>query len=455
MLKGAVRPVRFLGLVCAVSCLLAVSSAHAQFAGVYVDPDGVLRMKVTADPSGMLTQERINAARIALDPKVAVQSPLRKISLNRLEKAIKDRLAAGESPSDEMLSLAGLTRIQYVFYFPDTQDIVIAGKAEGWLTDPAGRVRGLSSGQPVILLEDLVAMLRLFGPTQDASPVIGCSIDPTQDGLAKMQNFLRSVGGSATPADTNFIAEGLRTNLGLQTITVMGVPADTHVAEVMVEADYRMKLIGIGLEPAPVKMKSYVELADAGQVSRNAMQRWYFVPNYEAVRTSDDGLAMELVGAGVRLVGEDEMVSTDGSRGQAATANKASHMFVTAFTKLYSKIADNSPVYAQLRNVIDLAIAAAYIQDQDFYEQAGWTMEVFSDESQFPIATRPTPKQVETAVNAIWRGHTLMTPVGGGVEIDARAALSGDSMTVETDGTIDAARKSVKLELAAGQWWWD
>ena len=59
----------------------------------------------------------------------------------------------------------------------------------------------------------------------------------------------------------------------------------------MVEADYRMKLIGIGLEKPPVKLVSYVDRAKPSDVSRNAMQRWFFVPDYKCVRESDDKLA--------------------------------------------------------------------------------------------------------------------------------------------------------------------
>ena len=52
----------------------------------------------------------------------------------------------------------------------------------------------------------------------------------------------------------------------------------------MVEADYRMKLIGIGLEKPPVRLVSYVDRAKPSDVGRNALQRWFFVPDYQCVR---------------------------------------------------------------------------------------------------------------------------------------------------------------------------
>ena len=106
---------------------------------------------------------------------------------------------------------------------------------------------------------------------------------------------------------------------------------------------------------------SFVERANPAQVSKNALFRWYFVPDYQCVRVSDDNLAMELVGDGVKLVGEDELVGANGGR-QAAVSrgNRASQAFVLSFTKKYAELAERSPVYAELRNVIDLSVVAAY-----------------------------------------------------------------------------------------------
>ena len=129
---------------------------------------------------------------------------------------------------------------------------------------------------------------------------------------------------------------------------------------------------------------------------------------------------MELVGDGVKVVGEDELVSNAGERRAAAARQRApATAFAQAFTKVYSELADRSPVYAELRNLIDLSVMAAYIQQHDFYGKANWKLDVLGDESRIETETFNAPKQVATAVNAIWKGHQLLTPVGGGVEINA------------------------------------
>ena len=111
---------------------------------------------------------------------------------------------------------------------------------------------GIQSGKPALQLQDLVVALRAFAPGERKAPVILCSIDPTAEGLVRMQQFLHSVGSTISPEDTEMIVNGLRTSLGMQNIRIGGVDPRTHFAQVMLECDYRMKLIGIGLETPPV-----------------------------------------------------------------------------------------------------------------------------------------------------------------------------------------------------------
>jgi hypothetical protein len=453
---------RFTALIALLTLTFTASDARGQgqdtiligdpIAGIDVDAAGVLRVK-QFDPR--LAKERLAAARAQGGNNVMRQSELRKISLNRLEAAIAERLSAGQNISDEMQTLAGLTAVQYVFYYPDTKDIVIAGPAEGFFADPTERMIGMNGGRPTMLLEDLVTALRAYGPHQKPTPVISVSIDPTPEGLQQMNEFLASARRWARPNDAERIANGLKENLGLQTVTFKGIPDSTHFARVLVEADYRMKLIGIGLERLPVPVKSYVERANPTAISANAMERWYFQPNYDGIAVSEDGHAMKIKERGVQLVGENERV-LGGRRSDSGRVNKASQAFCTEFTEKFPQIEQRVRIYAELRQLIDVAIAAAYIQQQDFYGQAGWEMPVLSDESQLSVETYTAPEQVETAVNAIWRGNTLMTPLGGGVHVEPRLALQKDRVEIDQAGSNNQVKQSAgPTELADGQWWWD
>ena len=458
MLSARKRLLLLLGAIaaCAAPALLYGGGVATAPAGVEVSPEGVFRMKLFRDPAGVLLRQRLAHAKATLPADLARPSKLRKVSLNRLEAALRARLERGEFETKDMKYLAGLTRISHVFFYPETNDIVIAGPAEGYVEHESGRVTGMETGEAILELQDLVTALRAFPPAGGRTSLISVSIDPTQDGLQRMQQFLNKVGGYATPRDTQRIAQGLREALGLQNVTLQGVSPRSHMAQVLVEADYRMKMIGIGLERPAVNVKTYVDQANPRDVSRNAMQRWFFVPNYECVRVSKDDLAMKLEGSTLRLIGADEMVTADGERVSASRGNKASRTFCESFTKKYDEMAKESPVYAQLRNVVDMTIVAAFIQKMDYYGQAGWTMETFGNEDVFQVETYTHPKKVETAVNAKWKGRTLMTPIGGGVEIRPLQALHSDTMSRDADGAITSVRKQIDpTRLADGQWWWD
>jgi hypothetical protein len=388
-------------------------------------------------------------------------SKLRMISLTRLEKVVAAKLAKGEKLDDEITNLAGLARIQYVFLYPETKDIVIAGPAEGVMSDPTGRMIGTETGRAIVQLEDLVVALRAFAPGSKGASVIGCSIDPTKEGLVSLQHKLADIGrrmrAKPNAAQADAYAGEIRESLGLQNVTINGVSPKTHFAKILVEADYKMKLIGIGIDRKPSRnMKSYVDVVKPAAVSRNAMKRWYFVPNYECIRVTSDDSAAELIGDGVKLVGEDELVGSDGSRQQTGTADKASKTFTESFTKAYPDIARRATVYGQLRNIIDLSVMAAYMQKKDFYGKSGWKMDTFGDEKKFAVETHNAPKQVQSACIALAKGNGVSFPIGGGVSIQPTRALKSDNVMSDDEGKIAERRDSIDLKnLAEGQWWWD
>lgn len=425
-------------------------------AGVQVDAQGVLRSYAVADPG--LDRARRQAVIDALPGDLRSAVPLRKVALSRLESELAKRLADGRGVPDELAKLAGLTRVQYVFVYPAEGDtpgeVVLAGPAEPWFTDAVGRVRGTETGAPIVLLEDLAAAIRCFAPGQPQDRLVGCSIDPKPEGLAAMQKFLQQTGRVNPKAGVDQIVGGMKEALGTQVVSVQGVSPATHFAQVMVEADYRMKLIGIGLEPAPVKMKSWIDLASAGAVAANALQRWYFVPDYQRVRIAEDDLAIELVGEGIKLCGADEVVLPNGQRLGADRADKASQTFTETFTRNYGQIAARSPVYAQLRCLVDLAVAAAFLQEHDGYGKAGWGAQTLRDEKAYPIETLSVPREAETAINAVWRGNRLLTPIGGGVTMYPRLAMDPPNLLMDEKGEVGKARTAAK-DLPAGAWYWD
>jgi hypothetical protein len=421
-------------------------------AGIEIDADGVLRVRQIDYQS--LATERARALQASGQDLTAMQSPLRKVSLNRLESAVSKLLSDGKSVTREMQALAGLTRIEYVFFYPESGDIVIAGPAEKCVVDKTGRFVGVVSNRPAVRLDDLVVAMRAFSPDMKKSKTIGCSIDPTQEGLKKMAQVLASFGGDIGNSSAAMIANTLKNNLGFQTVTVHGVPDDTHFAQVLVEADYRMKLIGIGLEQFGIPIKSWAERANPNG-SSNSLQRWFFTANYASVKVSPDQLAMQLQGQGVQLVGENELVSRDGQRQVSGKVDRASKGFTDEFTAKFNDLAEVSPVFFEMRNLFDMTVAAAFIQERQWYQLSGWDLGVFASDDTFPVQKQASPKQVESAVNAIWKGGRLMTPIGGGVQIKARDLISSEAVLEDANLGNTKTAAGATMQLDASQWWWD
>lgn len=425
--------------------------------GVSIDANGVLQTQTFEDPTGQLRAQRLQAAKAGLPGELAAFSKLRKVSLPRLERAIREQVTAGKSPDDTIRNLAGLQRLQYVFCYPDRSDIVIAGPAEGWLHDLAGRNVGLTTGQPVLALQDLLVALRAYPAGKRAQQFVGCTIDPPAEGLVRLQAFQKTIP-HVIPQDrrgqvATEVARGIRDSLGMANIRVFGIPANTHFASVLIEADYRMKLIGIGLETPPIRLPSFLELSSSGK--QGALERWWFTPNYDCMKVTDDRLGAELIGQGVQLLSEHKLVGPDGQLATAATSNKASDLFTQGFTSKYPQLAARSPVYAQLRQLIDLLVAAAYLQQEDFYGRAAWSPTTLADEKSLPVSQGQAATQVQAAVNVVWKGNRMLSPAGGGVSIRAEQALAADRLMRDEGGKLGDERQRVGQTLPADRWWWD
>jgi hypothetical protein len=430
--------------------------------GVAIDAEGVLDVKTFSDPGGKLRLERMAAVKADMPADLRKFTKLRKVSLRKLEAAIAERLKAGKPLEAELRYLAGLQRVQFAFCYEasgdEPGDIVLAGPAEGWFADPSGRIVGVTTQRPVILLEDLAVALRAFDPGKKDRPFLGCTIDPTQDGLARFMEFQktvpRSIPEAAREEAQQRLTSGSQEALGMAQIRTFAVSPRTHFAQVLIEADYRMKRIAIGLEPPPVKMVTFLSALDSPREA--TLQRWWFTPDYDCVRTSEDRLAMELVGEGVKLQTEDIRLSPDGKMTTVAEKpGKASRLYCESFTKKYAEIAAASPVYAQLRCMIDLSIAAAFLRKHDFYAKAGFRGEIFRDEKSIPCETLPAPKQVPSGVNAVWKGPRLLVPVGGGVSIVPDDALDEKHLQADKNGGVNAMRGDVGGEKEGKRWWWD
>jgi len=427
--------------------------------GVYVDPDGLLRRAVKTETGGQLAALRAAAAPAGGPRDVRRASSLRMVSLPRLEKQVQLRLAAGRTLDDEMLLLAGLERIQYVFVYPDSGDLVLAGPAGNWAVDAENRVVSAATGQPVVRLDALVVILRHMMSGRGAR--FGCAITPTQGALARTQAYVKdTTARPLAPGQRKEWLEGLRSQLGRQKIDVYGLDPRTRASRLMVEADYRMKLVGMGLEEGVPGVESFLDLikVPAGDAAPPmAVLRWWFTLNYDAVLAARDRQAFALRGQGVKVLSENEMLTEQGERVHTGQSDELNSRFARQFTTHFAELCQKYPVYAELRNLFDLALAFSLCREEDLPGKAGWHMTCFGSQGNYPIEFSIGPDAVETVVNhrVINRVH-IVAGASGGVRVDPTPLVTAGAMETESDGAIAGRRAAAAARsLPADAWWWD
>jgi hypothetical protein len=429
--------------------------------GVYVDSKGLLQPLLHQEASGELASLRALSLTRRRSEDARRQSPLRKISLPRLEREVQLLWAMGKEPTEVMRVLAGLTRIKYVFVYPDSGDLVLAGPAGDWTRDDENRIVSVDSGQPVVQLDDLVVVLRHMVSRHDAQ--FGCMINPTQEGLARMRAFLdesskRSLPPGLRPRE-RWLAE-LRSQLGKQDIEVFGLDPRTRAARVMVEADYRMKLVGMGLEEGVPGVESYLDsvVVPRGQAPPPmGVLRWWFTLNYDAVLATEDHTGFALRGQGVKVLSENERLAADGRRIHTGQSEVLTLKFAHSFTAHFDAICQKYPVYAELRNLFDLALVSSLVRQQRLAERVGWHMTHFGDPGAFQVQLGPAPEKVETVINhRVVNQIHILTGVSGGVMVQPASLVAPGALETDTRGQLTYQRTNASPgDLSREPWWWD
>lgn len=429
------------------------NNANGNAGGIRIDVDGIVTPNFSKDPTGRLSlKRRTVAAKQHLPADMNQESPLRSISLVRLEEEYRQLTDSGKAIPPEMFYLAGLKQIEYIFVYPESKDVVIAGPAEGFAPDDLGRVVGLNSNRPILRLDDLIVAFRAVA----AGEVIGCSIDPVPERMANLQRYLKANSNATSVARAQARYREMADVLGLQTITVFGVPEETHFAQSLVEADIRMKFISMGLQKPRVRgFKSHLSFL---KPNGNSMQRWWIVPLYNTFQTSADGNAYQLLGQRAQLLSEDEEVNSRGERSTAPTTQVSTTAYAKHFTAKFPQLAEAVPALAELQNVFDLCVTAAIVNEKGLADRVGWTMDLFLDEEAAKVPKAKVPKQIHSAYAYKSSRRLLLGQVAGGVTFHPRRLARELSMETARSNELEQKRIGSGSNAPRPEnhvWWWE
>ena len=432
---------------------------HGQVGGVAFDARGEVRL---AEPLSETERQALREALPKAPAETAQASPRRVVSLRRLEAALERLREPGRTLDCDQLPgdlrfLAGLHQVDWVLCPAETHDIWLVGPAAGWRADETGRPVAPSGGRPVLELDDLLIALRYAFPQQQTDDFIGCSIDPTPAGLTAVERLLQQ-HRRIDAARAGPLARALEQAAGPQAITLFGIPPDSRFAHKLVSADYRLKRLALGHDPAPVAgWKSSLDLlTQRGAVGRMPQQRWWFAPAPRALRVSEDRTAWRIDPQPLQVQTARRGADCD----PATPATREATQFAELATRLLPDVVARVPIFAELQNLLALALAAEIVRNRaegaddaaDTAADLSWRPSLLLDAARIATWRGPIPRQTAplAQVRPGGKGAWICT-VSGGVEVRP------DELVQQADAlreTSPLARLPVP-PADPNRWWWD
>lgn len=408
--------------------------------GVYVDPAGQLK-HLSSDPSALILSLRTSASELRQPWRT--ESPLRIVSLRRLDMALAEIAAGGRRASQELDHLAGLSRIDYVQVDVAGEDVLLAGPAA---SGRAGAPRGF-------YLSDLALLVELIN---SRTTPFGCSIDPTDTGILAAQQLLKPAGALKRLAHNpkKFVGQ-MQDKIGPHHVRVFGMPANSPAAMALVLADEHMKQLGFETAHTPVAIESYFEQLDhQADVPAQSLVRWWFAFANEPVRANESKDRFQLPERCVALFSEQQWMSLAGLK-PTGEQDAAADAFAKGLTEAMDKLRDVHPAYARLCALFESALALQIALEANGQRNLhAW----FPNLQQYGRAAcdpQMEPKSVTglTAWHKLKKG-AVVAVVSGGVLIDAKSLATPEHWQ-PANSDVELPLASTRYDTAADHWWWD
>ncbi len=434
-------------------------SSMAPYAnGIYVDPRGIVRdVDVTVRGRDRTHADDLDLLRGRSKPQTQNDdwrqaSSMRCVSLRRLgQEYVRLRLLNQPIPA-AMRNMAGLSRIEYVFLDDETSDVIIAGHVGG-VEFRDGWHRDLTSGAVPLALDSWQGAAYAVFHQQP----IGCTIDPTNEGIGQALEVSRQTLQRPLPPKT--AADTLATALGLQRVETIGMPGDHPLAWMLVEADRHMKQLALGQHAMPPGVPNYMDMIQrhiaSGPPSEHLLRLW-FTAQSVTVRTDPQRQLFRFDGPPLQLVGEDQRPDINGQR-RVAGVDPRSRDFVKHFNRAFRQTADLYPFYHALEALYGAAGVAELLRRELEPERMQSLLAPFAQLGSDLAPRLPVPQ----AVDSIAVSHRVrsgkqqhqVTIASGGVSVDPRGVVPSE---IEIYPSLTATPSPQDTAPAAvNRWWWN
>ncbi len=365
----------------------------------------------------------------------------RRVWLRLLLEQVEQDVGAGKPLTEQERYLAGLTRVKTIYLDDSSGDLILEGPGEDkWEVRADGTAIGAKSGEPLLQLDDFAVAWR---NANDGSPPPSVSLEHRQESIQRMRDFIRGTPQPTTAAARADYTRRLQEAWGLQDAVTGGVPTNTRFNKVMVDADWEMKRVSLGLAETGVKdFPTYVDLEfkdlrrrvlaeGVGARKPDGGSRFWFFPAYTDFAHSEKLDAVAIPDNPVQLLTESHFRNMAEGRQVQQDPSTAAKEFADAFTKQYAAVAEHAVIFGELRNLFDWVAVARLIRLIDAPRRLGWDMGYLR--RGYPVnqlnvpGTMPGQVALRHAEVKIAAGlASLVFPARGGVSIDVAPRLARD-----------------------------
>lgn len=270
----------------------------------------------------------------------------------RPERAVSLRSLLESKPNPDA-RLPGLTRIDG--YVNVRDDLILWGLAEP--DQPELYLGDFALAIKLAMYRPIAAMIGMEGFDHKVPAI---SIDPIPENMKKTNDI---------PADRSVKSKKRYAELCSlpQKVRVDGMPRNSRIAAVLVEADYRMKKVSQSnaelpiSPPLPGTYDAVLKARQAGDLTGIGLRDtryWFQAGEYNYQKS---GGTVFLDKARVELRTEDQIFGTDTASGSVDAASEA---FACAWTARIEEIEKSEPIWRDMSNIYrHFAIAQAYKQE--------------------------------------------------------------------------------------------
>ena len=177
---------------------------------------------------------------------------------------------------------------------------------------------------------------------------------------------------------------------------------------------------------------------------------------YDPVATNTARDIFQIIGPGVQVLSENELLAARGRRVHTGQSDELNRRFASRFTAVFEQLSRKFPIYAELKNLFDLALVVALLETEGIFERVGWQQGLLLDSHRLRLPAVVTPKHVETIINhRVIRGRHILAGVSGGVWLDTNKSLRLQKMNQTAESATDRSRAVAPNANEERIWWWD